>query len=44
MWPFVLTVPPNGQPHTVFGGSASISGGWILLYKELIIWLKIVLI
>ena len=29
------STPPQGQPHTVFGEPNSISGGWILLYKEL---------
>ena len=30
-----LYAPPNGQPHTVFGGVISACGGWVLLIKEL---------
>ena len=28
--------PPHRQPQAVFGGSASSSGGWMLLCKEFI--------
>ena len=27
----------HGQPHAIFGGFISISGGWMLLYKESVI-------
>ena len=30
----LLITQPRGQPHTVFGGFISISGGWILSCKE----------
>ena len=32
---FIFTLP-HGQPHAVFGGFVSISLGWMLLGKELI--------
>ena len=31
-------LPPQGQPHAVFGGyHISISGGWMLLRKKLMV-------
>ena len=33
MWPVCVT-PTHGQPHTIFRGYISISGGWMLLCKE----------
>ena len=33
----LFLLPPNGQPHTVFEGFISLSGEWMLLWKELII-------
>ena len=32
----IIIAPPRGEPHAVFGGFISISGGWMLLCKELI--------
>ena len=32
----VLSTPPPGQPHAVFGWFFSLSGGWILICKEFI--------
>ena len=34
MWPVCVT-SPHGQPHTIFRGFISVSGGWMLLCKEL---------
>ena len=31
-----FVIPPHRQPHTVLGGLISLSGGWILLCKELL--------
>ena len=36
----VVVTPPHRQPHAVFGGLISISGGWLLLCNELIIMVE----
>ena len=38
---FFIT-PPHGQPHAIFWGFISTSGGWMLVYKELnLSWLNV---
>ena len=32
----IIIALPLGQPHAIFGGLISISGGWMLLCKELV--------
>jgi len=31
---FLFYTPSHGLPHTVFGGFISISGRWVLLWRE----------
>ena len=31
----ILVTPTHEQPHAVFGGRISISGGWLLVCKKL---------
>ena len=33
----VVLTPPHEEPHAVFGGFISLSGGWMLLRKKLIV-------